>query len=154
MGQIKNIKLHIVTDIKMLLTTATTTTMKTIIPMVAGGGRVLANLRSSTMSKGGQQTCYATNAKTLPTLTLYSKAENCSLCDDAKAVIFKYGDKFNYEEVDITNPGNEVWFDLYKYDIPVVHINNVEVMRHYVFDGALLDALHNAQQRMANPPDT
>merc|ERR1719427_1238700 len=87
----------------------------------------------------------------LPTLTLYSKADNCSLCDDAKKVIFKYGDKFNYEEVDITSPGNEVWFDLYKYDIPVVHINNQEVMRHYVFDGPLLDALHNATQRMAKP---
>ena len=60
--------------------------------------------------------------------------------------------QFNYEEVDITHPGNEVWFDLYKYDIPVLHINNVEVMRHYVFDQPLLDALHNATLSMNKPP--
>lgn len=53
-----------------------------------------------------------------------------------------------YEEVDITAPGNEVWFELYKYDIPVLHINNVEVMRHRVFEHALVDALQNATSQM------
>lgn len=49
--------------------------------------------------------------------------------------------QFNLNEVDITAKGNEALFDLYKYDIPVIHLNGKEIMRHRVFENVLLDAL-------------
>jgi len=83
---------------------------------------------------------YYTSNK-LPVVTIYSKVENCSLCDDAKEALNKHNDKFNLNEVDITAKGNKALFDLYKYDIPVIHLNGKEIMRHRVFENVLLDAL-------------
>ena len=48
--------------------------------------------------------------------------------------------------MDITAEGNEHWFHLYKHDIPVVHINGKEIMRHRVFENVLLDALEIASE--------
>jgi len=143
MGTDKNIKLHIVTDIKMLLKSL----VKTISPVVGKG-----------LCSGNALSAFSLGPKVIirklasdvncPTLTLYSKAAGCSLCDDAKEVIFKHASKFIYEEVDITAAGNEVFFELYKHDIPVVHVNNVEVMRHRVLENALVEALDNAKLHM------
>lgn len=85
--------------------------------------------------------------RTLPLVTMFSKAEGCSLCDDAKEVMMKFKKKFIYEEVDITANGNQEWFNKYKYDIPVIHINNQEVMRHKVFEKPFLEALKQAESR-------
>ncbi|KAG9353812.1 hypothetical protein JZ751_011936 [Albula glossodonta] len=36
------------------------------------------------------------------------------------------------KEVDITRPENSVWYDRYKYDIPVFHLNGQFLMMHRV----------------------
>lgn len=51
------------------------------------------------------------------------------------------------EEIDITAVGNKEWFEKYKYDIPVIHLNGQEIMRHRVFDKVLLDALENVENK-------
>ncbi|XP_038072700.1 glutaredoxin-like protein C5orf63 homolog [Patiria miniata] len=71
------------------------------------------------------------NHKQLPTLTLFTK-DNCSLCDDAKEVLRKYGDRFVLEEVYITKPENRAYFKRYRYDIPVFHFNGEFLMKHRV----------------------
>uniref|UniRef100_A0A8C0QQR8 Glutaredoxin-like protein n=1 Tax=Chelonoidis abingdonii TaxID=106734 RepID=A0A8C0QQR8_CHEAB len=40
--------------------------------------------------------------------------------------------KFILQEVDITLPENAVWYDKYKYDIPVFHLNGQFLMKHRV----------------------
>jgi len=49
--------------------------------------------------------------------------------------------------VDITAEGNEHWYELYKHDIPVVHVDGTEIMRHKVFEQALLDVLEIASAK-------
>ena len=48
--------------------------------------------------------------------------------------------QFVLQQVDITVPENSVWFDRYRWDIPVFHLNGQFVMKHRV-DVVLLDKL-------------
>ncbi|XP_038659992.1 glutaredoxin-like protein C5orf63 homolog isoform X5 [Scyliorhinus canicula] len=54
----------------------------------------------------------STHSKDLPVLTLFTK--------------------FMLQEVDITVPENSVWYERYKYDIPVFHLNGQFLMMHKV----------------------
>ncbi|KAM6986789.1 glutaredoxin-like protein C5orf63 homolog [Aplochiton taeniatus] len=73
----------------------------------------------------------------LPTLTLFTK-DPCPLCDDAKEVLEPYKHRYVFQQVDITLPENKVWYDKYKYEIPVFHINGQFLMKHRV-DISLLE---------------
>lgn len=74
-------------------------------------------------------------------VTFFTKPD-CSLCDGALFVINKVRRSlpFDLENIDISAPGCEHWLALYKHDVPVVHLNGVEVFRHRV-DEARLRAL-------------
>ncbi|XP_066037962.1 glutaredoxin-like protein C5orf63 homolog [Chamaea fasciata] len=76
-----------------------------------------------------RQVCSATMNK--PVLTLFTK-KPCPLCDEAKEVLEPYKRRFILQEVDITLPENSAWFDKYKYDIPVFHLNGKFLMKHRV----------------------
>ncbi|XP_036928049.1 glutaredoxin-like protein C5orf63 homolog [Acanthopagrus latus] len=80
---------------------------------------------------------FSTN--TLPTLTLFTK-DPCPLCDEAKEVLEPFRHRFVLQQVDITVPENSLWFDRYRWDIPVFHLNGQFVMKHRV-DVVLLDKL-------------
>ncbi|KAI2642453.1 glutaredoxin C5orf63-like protein [Labeo rohita] len=67
----------------------------------------------------------------LPVLTLFTK-DPCPLCDEAKEALEPYKHRFELQEVDITRPENRVWFDRYRYDIPVFHLNGQFLMMHRV----------------------
>jgi len=75
-------------------------------------------------------------------ITLYTKKQ-CSLCFLAKRVIrgasIKVNNLIELNEVDIEAPGNQRWYELYKYDIPVGHIQGKEFFRHRVDENAVLD---------------
>ncbi|XP_009888010.1 PREDICTED: glutaredoxin-like protein C5orf63 homolog [Charadrius vociferus] len=77
----------------------------------------------------GRQLCSASANK--PVLTLFTK-KPCPLCDEAKEVLEPYKRRFILQEVDITLPENSVWYDKYKYDIPVFHLNGKFLMKHQV----------------------
>ncbi|XP_056915389.1 glutaredoxin-like protein C5orf63 homolog [Takifugu flavidus] len=79
------------------------------------------------------------STQTLPTLTLFTK-DPCSLCDEAKEALDPLRHRFVLQLVDISLPENRTWFDRYKWDIPVFHLNGRFVMKHRV-DLALLDKL-------------
>ena len=50
------------------------------------------------------------------------------------------------ERIDITAEGNEEWFDLYQYDIPVFHLNGSFLMMHKGDLQLLNNALENLRK--------
>ncbi|TKA80420.1 hypothetical protein B0A55_03392 [Friedmanniomyces simplex] len=75
-------------------------------------------------------------------LTVFTRA-HCSLCDDAKAVLWKLREKrdFEYAEVDVMATGNREWKDLYEFDTPVVHIDRAtELKGKRVLEGTTAQA--------------
>ncbi|XP_067424622.1 glutaredoxin-like protein C5orf63 homolog [Emydura macquarii macquarii] len=86
----------------------------------------LAKYSSSPLWK---RLCAATT--NIPVLTLFTK-NPCPLCDEAKEVLEPYKNRFILQEVDITLPENSMWYDRYKYDIPVFHLNGQFLMKHHV----------------------
>jgi glutaredoxin len=62
-------------------------------------------------------------------VVLYTKP-GCHLCEEMKAEIARAGcpDLFTLTEIDIES--DPELFERYRYDIPVVTINDVEVFRH------------------------
>ncbi|CAL8322151.1 unnamed protein product [Lota lota] len=83
--------------------------------------------------------------KQLPTLTLYTK-DPCPLCDDAKETLEPYKHRFLFQTVDITLPENKTWYNKYKYDIPVFHLNGHFLMMHRVDTGLLEQHLTQAEK--------
>ncbi|NXS44868.1 YD286 protein, partial [Balaeniceps rex] len=73
--------------------------------------RTLQLARHSSSPLGRQLSSASTNK---PVLTLFTKV------------------KFILQEVDITLPENSAWYDKYKYDIPVFHLNGKFLMKHQV----------------------
>ncbi|KAF2638163.1 glutaredoxin 2 [Massarina eburnea CBS 473.64] len=49
----------------------------------------------------------------------------CSLCDAAKAVVQSVKAKrdFEYKEINVMDPGQEQWKDVYEFDTPVIHVD-------------------------------
>lgn len=56
-------------------------------------------------------------------ITLFTRP-NCSLCDEAKEALARVSSKrtFNFAEVDVMQPAQKKWKDLYEFDTPVVSI--------------------------------
>ncbi|XP_071762583.2 glutaredoxin-like protein C5orf63 homolog isoform X3 [Centroberyx gerrardi] len=81
--------------------------------------------------------------KPLPTLTLFTK-DPCPLCDEAKEVLEPYKHRYVFQQVDITLPENKVWYDRYKHDIPVFHLNGQFLMKHRVNTVLLQEQLAKA----------
>uniref|UniRef100_A0A3Q1IGE1 Glutaredoxin-like protein n=1 Tax=Anabas testudineus TaxID=64144 RepID=A0A3Q1IGE1_ANATE len=62
----------------------------------------------------------------------------CPLCDEAKENLEPL--KHRVRQVDISLPENRLWYDRYRWDIPVFHLNGQFVMKHRV-DVVLLQQL-------------
>ena len=59
-------------------------------------------------------------------LTLFTRA-NCGLCDTAKSRLAAVQKSRNvdYSEVDIMDPAQKQWRDVYEFDVPVLHVERV-----------------------------
>lgn len=82
----------------------------------------------------------------LPVLTLFTK-DPCPLCDEAKQVLKPFKDRFILQEVDITLPENSAWYERYKFDIPVFHLNGQFLMMHRVNISKLEKQLQKLEQQ-------
>ncbi|CAK6444477.1 unnamed protein product [Pipistrellus nathusii] len=82
----------------------------------------------------------------LPVLTLFTK-DPCPLCDEAKEVLEPYKNRFILQEVDITLPENSAWYERYKFDIPVFHLNGQFLMMHRVNISKLEKQLQKLEQQ-------
>ncbi|XP_053422070.1 glutaredoxin-like protein C5orf63 homolog isoform X2 [Nycticebus coucang] len=81
---------------------------------------------------------------TLPVLTLFTK-DPCPLCEEAKEALEPYKNR----EVDITLPENSAWYERYKFDIPVFHLNGQFLMMHRVNTSKLEKQLLKLEQQSA-----
>jgi len=75
---------------------------------------------------------FSSEKRVLPQLTLYSKSSGCSLCDQAKEDLLPYKHRIEVIEVDITLAENKSWHEKYCFDIPVIYLNGMYLMRHRV----------------------
>lgn len=91
--------------------------------------------------------------RTPPVVTLFTKPQ-CSLCDTAKFLIqrAKVQVSFDFQSCDISAQGNEALFEKYKYDIPVVHLDGVEVFRHHISETDLISLIRNSQHHTHTQP--
>ncbi|KAG7348860.1 glutaredoxin [Nitzschia inconspicua] len=95
---------------------------------------------------------YTDNDPESPTVTLYTK-EGCTLCDKAKDVLFALKDQHPHslQQVDITDREHREWWDRYKYDIPVLHINDMYWTKHRLTTDDVTKALMQAKDGMFQP---
>ncbi|RZF39933.1 hypothetical protein LSTR_LSTR002336 [Laodelphax striatellus] len=74
--------------------------------------------------------------KGLPRLKLYTK-DPCPLCDELKEQLAPYQDRLQIVPVDITAPENSQYRKLYRYEIPVVFLEDRFVCKHRLDVSAL-----------------
>ncbi|KYM88603.1 Acetyl-CoA acetyltransferase, mitochondrial [Atta colombica] len=73
-----------------------------------------------------------------PKLSLYTKSP-CLLCDVLKNELhLRFAGRYQLEEIDIAAQGNEQYFQLYKYDIPVLFLEGQYLCKH-LLDADLLE---------------
>ncbi|KAJ2303567.1 hypothetical protein IWW55_002861 [Coemansia sp. RSA 2706] len=79
-------------------------------------------------------------------LTMFTH-NRCQLCVDAKEALDQVRKQVSFDmtEVDIRQPGNEKWFDEYKFDVPVVHANDEFLLWHRVDIDATVQKLKQLQ---------
>ncbi|XP_007528043.1 glutaredoxin-like protein C5orf63 homolog [Erinaceus europaeus] len=90
----------------------------------------------------------STSNTALPVLTLFTK-DPCPLCDEAKEALEPYKNRFILQEVDITLPENSTWYERYKFDIPVFHLNGQFLMMHHVNISKLEKQLQQLEKQTA-----
>lgn len=54
------------------------------------------------------------------------------LCFSFVDLPFSFTFQYQLEKVDITLPENKRWYKMYRFDIPVFHLNNKFLMKHRV----------------------
>ena len=88
---------------------------------------------SASAGEGGSVTGIIYDAQTAgsPTVSLFTK-EGCTLCDKAVEVLRQAAETqpHTLRAVDITDAEHEQWWGRYKYDIPVLHIDDVYWAKH------------------------
>eukprot|EP00928_Gymnodinium_smaydae_P011496 TRINITY_DN14233_c0_g1_i1.p2 TRINITY_DN14233_c0_g1~~TRINITY_DN14233_c0_g1_i1.p2 ORF type:complete len:148 (+),score=26.54 TRINITY_DN14233_c0_g1_i1:33-446(+) len=76
---------------------------------------------------------YAAANDGAPVVKLFTK-DNCPLCDEIRAVLQRCAasEPHTLVAVDITDRDKRAWWDRYKYDIPVLHLNDAYWAKHRI----------------------
>ena len=76
-------------------------------------------------------TAYTSDDTQAPLVTLFTK-EGCTLCDKVKDLLtdLRTDHPHSLQLQDITDDAAQDWFDRYKYDIPVLHLNGSYWIKH------------------------
>ena len=101
--------------------------------------------------------------KTIPIVRLFTRP-GCTLCEPVKYIIQRSKNKFItpttassssspssafvYEEINIDLSAHHEWHMKYTNDIPVVHINGIEVARHRMEEKSFIQKLIEAGCKM------
>lgn len=90
---------------------------------------------------------YEENSKDSPVVQLYTK-EGCTLCDKAKDILQSVREEnpHSLEAIDITDPDKQEVFDMYKWDIPVLHIDGLYWTKHRLTAEEAEKALSDARE--------
>ncbi|OWB80084.1 hypothetical protein B5S32_g4334 [[Candida] boidinii] len=96
---------------------------------------IFKNLNSRFFSISNSNLNLNLNNKNLINISFFTK-DNCQLCHEGKEVLKNvlnsnslstFKENIDLKFIDITKPENESWFNQYRYDIPVIHINRSTV---------------------------
>ena len=88
------------------------------------------------------------------TVKLFTK-EGCTLCDKVKDLLLSISDDFphNLVAVDITDDDNRVFWDKYKYDIPVLHLNDLYFAKHRLSREEAIEGIISCREgKFVSPP--
>mmetsp|Transcript_14021 Transcript_14021/g.19500 ORF Transcript_14021/g.19500 Transcript_14021/m.19500 type:complete len:84 (-) Transcript_14021:16-267(-) len=77
-------------------------------------------------------------------VTLFSKPQ-CSLCVPAKELVLKVQKQYPFTLENINILQHPEWFEKYKYDIPVLHVNGKEICRHRFDEQTIINAVNNVK---------
>ena len=82
-----------------------------------------------------------------PTVKLFTK-EGCTLCDKVKDVLIEVREEWPHTliQVDITDDEHSRWYSKYKYDIPVLHLEDKFWIKHRATSQELIEGF--AQHRV------
>ena len=86
-------------------------------------------------------------------IKLFTK-EGCTLCDKVKDVLLEIKSDYPHslEQVDITDVDNQEWYEKYKYDIPVLHLNDKYWIKHRTTKEELSEGFKDAQDGKFTEP--
>ena len=88
-----------------------------------------------------------------PTVTLFTKAD-CTLCDKVKDVLRQVQEQAPHSlvQMDITDADKEEWWDRYKYDIPVLHVNQAYWIKHRLSPEDAVSGIRSAAEGSFKSP--
>lgn len=101
---------------------------------------------------------YESDLPDAPTVKLFTK-EGCTLCDKVKDVLRDLQEEHPHSlyQVDITDEDHSGWFSKYKYDIPVLHLDDKFWIKHRITVEQAIDGLEQAKagtfEEQAGDPD-
>lgn len=75
---------------------------------------------------------------------MYTK-DNCSLCDVLVSELEPFRHRFVFKKIDITK--NKKYFDLYRYEIPVLHLNGEYLCKHRLNATLLAEKLDEIEKK-------
>jgi hypothetical protein len=92
-------------------------------------------------------TVYTVEDEGAPKVRLFTK-EGCTLCDEVKDILVSVRDAcpHSLEAVDITDTEQADWYERYKYDIPVLHINGHYWIKHRITAEEAVQGMTKAKQ--------
>jgi hypothetical protein len=98
-------------------------------------------------------TVYTVPDEGAPKVSLFTK-EGCTLCDKVKDILVSVRDDFPHslEAVDITDADKIDWYDRYKYDIPVLHVNGQYWTKHRISAEEAVQGMTEAKEGTFNSP--
>ena len=98
-------------------------------------------------------TVYESDEPDAPTVKLFTK-EGCTLCDKVKDVLISVRESqpHSLEQVDITDEAHEEYFDKYKWDIPVLHVNDNYWIKHRIDEDEAVNGLVEARSSESFTP--
>ena len=96
---------------------------------------------------------YQVDDETAPSVVLFTK-EGCTLCDKVKDVMSELRESHPHSlsQMDITDPEHTEWFDKYKYDIPVLHVNGQYWTKHRLTADEVIKAFASVQEGTFQSP--
>ena len=81
-----------------------------------------------------------------PTVQLFTK-EGCTLCDKVVDVLksIQSTQPHSLHAIDITDPDHAEYYDKYKWDIPILHVNGLYWIKHRITEGEAIQGLSMVQ---------
>lgn len=86
------------------------------------------------------------DGKPIPKIQLFTK-EGCTLCDKVKDTLSTIKTDYPHSlyAIDITDKDKLTWYNKYKYDIPVLHMNNVYWTKHRLTPEEAIEAIEEVR---------